>query len=69
MVRVQFYIEVSDALGNTARSAMQEFAVAIPLWVYGTLIVVLIAVAFVTMRGRGRQPPILPSPPPASDVK
>jgi len=64
MAKVQFYIEATDALGNTARSATQEFAVAIPLWVYGAIVVVLIAIAVVTMRGRGHIQPILPPPPP-----
>jgi len=64
MANVQFYIEASDALGNAASSTIQEYAVAIPLWVYGAIVVVLIAVVIFIMRGRGRQPPILPPPPP-----
>jgi len=64
MVKVQFYIEASDRLGNKAIGTTYEFAVSIPIWVYGAVVVILIAIAAVTMRGRSRRQPPPPPPPP-----
>lgn len=64
MTRVQFYINASDDLGNTARSTTQEFVVEIPIWLYGVVgaIVVVPILIFVVHR---RKPPLPPPPPPS----
>jgi len=40
-VKLQFYIEAVDAWGNVARSPTQEYAMTIPLWIYGVISAVM----------------------------
>jgi len=62
MTKVQFYINASDNLGNTARSSTQEFAVEIPIWLYGAVgAIVVVSILAVAVR---RRKPSLPPPPP-----
>ena len=64
MTRVQFYINASDNLGNTARSSTQEFVVEIPIWLYGAVgAIVVVSILVVALR---RRKPSLPPPPPRS---
>jgi len=65
MTRVQFYIEASDDLGNSARSTTQEFVVEIPIWLYGA-VGAIVVVSIVAVAVRRRKPSLPPPPPPPS---
>jgi len=40
---IQYYVEASDSFGNLARTSTQQFAVNIPLWMYGAPVIIVIA--------------------------